>query len=154
MLFTSTAPTHAEKSRWRRVLFPLKRANTAAFGLLPVACVIAQLAAGHLLSSLAPVYFLLPPPTARITEGPWAGWAWKYGIRVGKNIRSRWGLGLFLKFGKFTALLMGMTEPQEAALSPRSISRIQHGSRYIDADEFCAILWWRRLDPTASRLIA
>jgi hypothetical protein len=35
MLFTSTmpTPTHAEKNRGRRVLFPLKRANTAAFGL-------------------------------------------------------------------------------------------------------------------------
>jgi hypothetical protein len=35
MLFTSTMPTHAdaEKNRGRRVLFPLKRANTAAFGL-------------------------------------------------------------------------------------------------------------------------
>jgi len=26
-------PTHAEKNRGRRVLFPLKRANMAAFGL-------------------------------------------------------------------------------------------------------------------------
>jgi hypothetical protein len=26
-------PTHAEKNRGRRVLFPLKRANIAAFGL-------------------------------------------------------------------------------------------------------------------------
>jgi hypothetical protein len=33
MLFTSTMPTHAEKNRGRRVLFPLKRANTAPFGL-------------------------------------------------------------------------------------------------------------------------
>ena len=33
MLFTSTMPTHAEKNRGRRVLFPLKRANTAAFCL-------------------------------------------------------------------------------------------------------------------------
>jgi hypothetical protein len=33
MLFTSTMPTHAEKNRGRRVLFPLKRANNAAFGL-------------------------------------------------------------------------------------------------------------------------
>jgi hypothetical protein len=32
MLFTSTMPTHAEKNRGRRVLFPLKRANTAPFG--------------------------------------------------------------------------------------------------------------------------
>jgi hypothetical protein len=33
-LLTSTMPTHAEKSRGRRVLFiPLKRANIAAFGL-------------------------------------------------------------------------------------------------------------------------
>jgi hypothetical protein len=31
-------PTHAEKNRGRRVLFPLKRANIAAFG-----CMIAQL---------------------------------------------------------------------------------------------------------------
>jgi hypothetical protein len=29
----STMPTHAEKNRGRRVLFPSKRANTAAFGL-------------------------------------------------------------------------------------------------------------------------
>jgi hypothetical protein len=33
MLFTSTMPTHAEKKRERRVLFPLKRANISPFGL-------------------------------------------------------------------------------------------------------------------------
>jgi hypothetical protein len=33
MLFTSIMPTHAEKNRERRVLFPLKRANIAAFCL-------------------------------------------------------------------------------------------------------------------------
>jgi hypothetical protein len=33
MLFTSAMPTHAEKNRGRRVLFPLKRANIAAFCL-------------------------------------------------------------------------------------------------------------------------
>jgi hypothetical protein len=33
MLFTIAMPTHAEKNRGRRVLFPLQRANTAAFGL-------------------------------------------------------------------------------------------------------------------------
>jgi hypothetical protein len=33
MLFTSIMPTHAEKNRVRRVLFPLKRANIAAFCL-------------------------------------------------------------------------------------------------------------------------
>jgi hypothetical protein len=33
MLFTSAMPTHAEKNRGRRVLFHLKRANIAAFGL-------------------------------------------------------------------------------------------------------------------------
>jgi hypothetical protein len=31
MLFTSAMPTHAEKNKGRRVLFPLKRANIAAF---------------------------------------------------------------------------------------------------------------------------
>jgi hypothetical protein len=33
MLFTSAIPTHAEKNGARRVLFPLKRANIAAFCL-------------------------------------------------------------------------------------------------------------------------
>jgi hypothetical protein len=33
MLFASTMPTHAEKNRGRRVLFPLKRANISPFGL-------------------------------------------------------------------------------------------------------------------------
>jgi hypothetical protein len=33
MLFTSAMRTHAEKNRGRRVLFPLKRANIAAFCL-------------------------------------------------------------------------------------------------------------------------
>jgi hypothetical protein len=33
MLFTSIMPTHAEQKRERRVLFPLKRANIAAFCL-------------------------------------------------------------------------------------------------------------------------
>jgi hypothetical protein len=45
MLFTSAMPTHAGKNRGRRVLFPLKRANTTApFGLYAVSCMIAQLA--------------------------------------------------------------------------------------------------------------
>ena len=43
MLFTSTMPTHAEKNRGRRVLFPLKRANIQYFAFCPLACMIAQL---------------------------------------------------------------------------------------------------------------
>jgi hypothetical protein len=44
MLFTSTMPTHAEKNRGRRVLFPLKRAHMAAICLSTLAaCMIAQL---------------------------------------------------------------------------------------------------------------
>jgi hypothetical protein len=46
MLFASTMPTHAEKNRERRVLFPLKRANIAAFGLYDRAAGRESLAAG------------------------------------------------------------------------------------------------------------
>jgi hypothetical protein len=57
MLFTSTMPTHAEKNRGRRVLFPLTLKRAKQYRrFLPVSCIhvscimhcmIAQRAAGH-----------------------------------------------------------------------------------------------------------
>jgi hypothetical protein len=56
MLFTSTMPTpaHAEKNRGRRVLFPLKRANNAAFGLCDRAAGLALALTGDSPPTAAP----------------------------------------------------------------------------------------------------
>jgi hypothetical protein len=61
-------PTHAEKNRGRRVLFPLKRANIAAFGLY-------DRAAGHAVSgpSGAPDCRDSFVSRCRITLVPWSG---------------------------------------------------------------------------------
>jgi hypothetical protein len=85
MLFTSTMPTHAEKNRGRRVLFPLKRANIAAICLY-------DRAAGRAVCA--------PPPISYHAKGTawqmrWRGRAWGR-LRVHAQAAQQPGYGGYL----------------------------------------------------------